>query len=75
MKLYRIKLKGMCGSALNTSYGNPFVVADNPTEALVKVQDYLEERNIGFIHEREMDKIELLGEEGDYPECHIQLFL
>jgi hypothetical protein len=75
MKLYRIKLRGMCGSALNTNYGNPFVVADNPTEALGKVQEYLEEKDFGLTREREMDKVELLAEEGDYPECGIQLFL
>jgi hypothetical protein len=75
MKLYRIKLKGMYGTYSGTAYGNPFVVADNTTEALNKVQEYLEKRDIGFSYERELDTIELLAEVGDYPKCKIQLFL
>lgn len=75
MKLYRVLLKGMCANVVSTKYGSPYVVADNPTEALKKVQDYLTKRDIGFVHEREMETIELLAEEGDYPDCKIQLFL
>lgn len=75
MKLYRVRLNGMHGTGISTDYGNPFVVADNPTDALKKVQEYLKMRDIGFVHEREMNTIELLAEVGDYPECHVQLFL
>lgn len=75
MKLYRIKLKGMCGLFTGTSYGHPYVVAENPTEALNKVQKYINEKDLGFTKDREMDTITLLAEEGDYPECQIQLFL
>lgn len=75
MKLYRVRLKGLHGTNVSIAYGHPYVVADNPTEALDKVQDYLNKRNLGFISDREMVSIELLAEEGDYPECHIQLFL
>jgi hypothetical protein len=74
LKLYRVKLKGMCDT-INTAYGNPYVVADNPTQALEKVQEYLNKRDLGFSSDREMDTIELLAEEGDYPECKIQIFL
>lgn len=77
MKLYRIKLKGMCetGIGSGTEYGHPYVVAENPTEALNKVQKYLNKKDIGFTREREMDTIQLLAEEGDYPECRVQIFL
>ena len=75
MKLYRVKLKGMLGSIISTAYGHPYVVADDPTEALEKVQDYLDKKDLGFTSDREMVSIELLAEEEDYPECHIQLFL
>jgi len=75
MKLYRVRLNGMHGTCVSTAYGKPYVVADNPEEALKKVQDYVEERNLGFTSEREMNSIELLAEEGDYPKCFIQLFL
>jgi len=75
MKLYRVKLKGLTGSVVTTAYGKPYVVADNPTDALIKVQTYLKENKIGFSGDREMDTIELLAEEGDYPKCRVQLFI
>ena len=75
MKLYRITLKGLHGAGIDTDYGNPYVVAKSPNEALKKVQDYLNENDYGFSHEREMKTIELLAEEEDYPGCKIQLFL
>ena len=75
MKLYRVKLKGLSGSGIDTAYGKPYVVADNPTDALNKVLDYLNKEDIGFRGDREMDTIELLAEEGDYPNCRVQLFI
>lgn len=75
MKLYRVILKGMHNNGVSTAYGRPFVVAKDPAEALKKVQDYLNTKDLGFTSEREMDNIELLAEEGDYPACGIQLFL
>ena len=75
MKLYRIILKELQGSKVSTAYGRPYVVANDSTEALQKVQSYLKERNLGFPRDRVMDTIELLAEEGDYPGCGIQLYL
>jgi len=75
MKLYRVYLRGMQSKISSVAHGRPFVVAENPQEALKKVQQYLNEKDCGFVFEREMDKIELLAEEGDYPDCKIQLFL
>ena len=75
MKLYRINLKGLRGSGIDTAYGRPYVVADNPTDALLIVQKYLIKKDIGFNNEREMESIELLAEEGDYPKCRVQLFI
>lgn len=75
MRLYRVLLKGMQHEPTGTKYGCPFVVAENPAEALEKVQKYLDEKKLGFPFEREMDKIELLAEVGNYPNCKVQLFL
>jgi hypothetical protein len=75
MKPYRVILKGMHNNGVSTAYGRPFVVAKDPAEALKNVQDYLNEKNLGFLREREIDRIELLAEEGKYPTCGIQLFL
>lgn len=75
MKLYRVILRGMKSSATGTAYGCPYVVAASADEALKKVQDYVREKDLGFHDEREMERIELLAEVGDYPKCKIQLFL
>lgn len=74
-KLYRVELKGMTSNYGSTAYGNSFVVAKDPTEAYQKVREYLDSKDLGFPHERELDTITLLAEEGDYPECRTQLFL
>ena len=75
-KLYRVKLKGMTSSiAGGTAFGHPYVVADNPTDALEKVQKYLNDKDLGFLHEREMNSIELLADSAAYSDCQIQLFL
>ena len=76
MKLYRVTLKGMTVRiAGSTAYGCPYVVAKNLDEAIKKVQDYVNKKDLGFTGERELEKIELLAETGDYPKCGIQLFL
>lgn len=75
MKLFRVTLRGMTYCAGSTHYGVSYVVAKDTAEAVKKVQDYLVGRNLGFADERELDKIELLAEQGDYPACHTQLYL
>ncbi|HOD97838.1 MAG TPA: hypothetical protein PLT63_03590 [Syntrophales bacterium] len=76
MKLYRIKLRGMCGGlTTQVAYGCPYVVAESPNKALEIVQSYLSKKDIGFSDEREMVNIELLAEQADYPSCKIQLFI
>jgi len=56
-------------------YGCPYVVAENMNEAYKKVRKYLDERNLGFENDREMESIHLLAESEDYPNCGVQLFL
>lgn len=75
MKLYRVTLKGMHGKTTSTNYGSPYVVAEDLTLAYQTVREYLDQNDFGFSHEREVDKVELLAETGDYPECRQQLFL
>jgi hypothetical protein len=74
MKLYRVQLN-MKDSGTGTDYGYPYVVAENADEALQKVQRYLAEKDLGFKKDREMSSIYLLAEEGDFPDCRVQLFL
>jgi len=75
MKLYRVQLKGMTYTAgSNTIYGVSYVIAPDETTAYQKVKIYLDKRDLGFTHERVLNKIELMAESGDYPECGIILY-
>ncbi len=74
MKLWRVTLKGM-NYGSTTIYGLPYVIAENSDEAYKKVRKYLDDKDLGFSSERELEKVEFLAETGDYPACKIQLFL
>ena len=75
-KLYKVTCKGMHGGiSSDIAYGIAYVVADDAAEAYKKVRDSLDKRKLGFSHEREMDKVELLAEEADYPACRIPLYV
>lgn len=73
-KLYRVRLRGL-NSVISTNYGNPYVIAISPNEALAKVQANVNDKDLGFTKDREMQSIELLAEVGDYPTCRTQIFL
>ena len=75
MKLYRVLLRGMKSNVTGTNYGSPYVVAEDPASAYQMVKDYVNVRDLGFHQDRELYRIELLAETGDYPECREQLFL
>ena len=74
-KLYRVTLRGMTGTMTGVAYGCPYVVAKSADEAIEKAQNYVNKENLGFREERELDRIELLAEETQYPSCRIQLLL
>lgn len=76
MNLYRVKLKGIINvPAGNTAHGHPYVLADNPTEALEKVQSELERLDIGFRSDRVMDSITLLAVDAEFSPSEFRLFL
>ena len=75
MKLYRVTCRGMTVSFASTVNGIAYVVADNSDEAYKKLKKYLDEKEIGFFMERELDKVELIAEATDYPHCYTRLFL
>jgi hypothetical protein len=76
MKLYRVTLRGMTYSiAGGAAYGCPYVVAESTDEAIKIVLNYVNTKDLGFSREREVDRVELLAEQGDYPRCEIQLFI
>ena len=76
MKLYRVKCQGMtCGLGSKIAYGTAYVVAENSELAYQKVRKYFDEKDIGFVREREMDTVELVADEAEYPECGYRLYL
>ena len=68
-KLYRVTCRGM-----KSSHGMAYVVARDPGEAYSKVRESLDDRDLGFDADREMEKVELLAEQADYPECKTSLY-
>ncbi len=73
-KLYLVTCRGMTIPASPT-YGVAYVVAEDPGEAYAKVRQALEKRDVGFSSDREMDRIELLAEESEYPACGKVLYI
>lgn len=75
-KLYRVTLKGMfSNNSSSPVYGVSYVVADNPSEAYNVVQNDLVQRDIGFDHQRALDKVELIAEDTEYPDCRTRLYV
>ena len=77
MNLYRVKCKGMTskGFASRTPYGIAYVVALDPTAAYEKLKKRLDDEEMGFESERELDTVSLIASEGIYPNAGMQLIL
>ena len=75
LKLYKVTCKGMTTSFTGCAYGVAYVVASDPTEAYEKVRTDLEKQDLGFRKDRELDRIELLAENTDYPDCGLRLYI
>ena len=75
-KLYKVTCKGMQACiAGNSAHGVSFVVADNPDDAYRVVRASLDKRDIGFTRDRTLEKVELLAEQADYPDCGFALYV
>lgn len=75
MRLFRVTCRGMASSASGrVAHGVAYVVATNSDDAYQRVRADLDKRDIGLTNERELDKIELIAESCDYPDCGIRLF-
>lgn len=73
-KLYRVRLKGLTSSTgvdLSCSY----VIAPDPTSAYEKVRKWLDEKDYGFKHARELESIHLIAEEYEYTDVRTRLFV
>jgi len=74
-KLYRVTCRGMLDDTTGTAHGIAYVVAKDPTSAYEMLRRYLDDNDLGFERDRELDSVELVAEGSDYPDCGIRLFL
>ena len=74
-KLYRVVLRGMTSAITGAAYGISYVIAKSTDEAYRKVREFLDDSDIGFRKDRELEKVELLAEEYQYTDTGIMLFL
>jgi len=76
MKLYKVTCRGMrSAGGSGVVDGLAYVVAESLSDAYKRVKDYLEEKELGTANSRELDVIELIAEETDYPRCGYRLFV
>ena len=68
-------LRGMQVSATGTIHGRAYVVAENPELAYKIVKKYVDEKDLGFCMEREMESVRLLADEDEYPDCGMRLYI
>src|SRR5574343_201492 len=74
-KLYRVTLKGMTYNSTGVAYGSSYVIAENSDEAYQKVRKFLNENDLGFSKDRELDKVELIADSYRYTDVGCLLHL
>ena len=74
-KLFRVVLRGMTSSVTGVAYGISYVIAKNMDEAYRKVRKFLDDQDIGFRKDWEIEKVELLAEDDQYTDIGAMLFL
>mgnify|MGYP003593638204 CR=1 FL=1 len=74
-KLFRVILRGMTSSVTGVAYGISYVIAKDMNEAYKKVREFLDDSDIGFRKDREIEKVELLAEDYQYTDTGTMLFL
>ena len=75
MKLYKVNLRGMKINSTGVAYGVSYVIAEDPYSAYQKVKDFLDDNDIGFSKDREMDSVELIADSKQYNDCGTILYL
>ena len=75
MKLFKVNLRGMKSNYSGPRYGCSYVVAEDSNAAYLLVRNYVDKKDLGFDHEREMESVELIAEDAEYPRCGTILFL
>ena len=75
LKLYKVTCKGMTVRGFGVAHGISYVLASNTTEAYNKMRADLDKRELGFVKDRELDRIELLAENVEYPACGTRVYI
>lgn len=75
LKLYRVTCRGMTTSSTGVAHGIAYVLAVDPSEAYRIVRDDLNKRDLGFTKDRELDRIELLAENVEYPQRGTRVYV
>ena len=76
MNLYRVTLRGMTSRiGSSQAYGVAYVAALNAQDAYSAVRRSLDREDIGFVADRALDRVELLAEDGAYPECGHRFYI
>lgn len=75
MKLYRVTLRGMIYNSTCVAYGLSYVISENSDEAYKKVRKFLDENDLGFSKDRELDKVELIADSYLYTDTGCMLHL
>ena len=76
MKLFIVRT-GFTPAPLGSSmdYSELYVVAEDSHKAYEAVRRFLDDEEIGFSHDRILKNVELIAEDGRYPEARTLLFL
>jgi len=76
MKLYQIRCRGMTyHTGGQTAHGIAYVVAPDAETAYQTLRKHLNEKNLGFEHERELDEMSMIADSEYYSACPIKLFV
>jgi hypothetical protein len=73
-KLYRVELKGL-SSSTGVCMHSSYVIATDPASAYNKVRKWLDEKDYGFKHDRELSSIHLIAEDHEYTGVRTRLFI
>ena len=65
-RLFRVSTRGM-------DVREHYVVAADAGSAYQVVRSFLDQHNLGFVKDRALNKVELIAEQTDYPECKVIL--
>ena len=65
----------MTYNSTGVAYGSSYVIAENSDEAYKKVRKFLDENDLGFTKDRELDKVELIARQLSLHRCRLLVAL